>query len=218
MRHLIFTRYNEPSESIDKIIDSISPEIRIFVYDRGTEKLSFASSNRLTHIHDENKGREDGGYLRHIIHFYPQLSPNDSFVFSQMKYDDAPWENKGDFLSWANQDNITCYDSYTTTKIRCFLNSNCQGHVSMPYVWNLLFPLLVTPDYIDFFPCAIFRTCGSSILKRPIEFYKHLYELTSDPVNCQIHWGNGRGLELPWCLERFWETIFCSSSLEQINP
>ena len=78
-KQIIFTRYSESEKCILDVHNKT--DYKIFVYDRGKEKLNLPVSDRIIHIYDENNGREDGGYLRHIIDNYNNYSGIVVFLF-----------------------------------------------------------------------------------------------------------------------------------------
>ena len=242
-KSVVFTRYHEDGNAILSAYRDLPFDWKVYVYDRGVDKLILPKPNRLAHIIDSNKGREDGGYLKHIIDNYYKFKDKDIIVFSQARYNDMPYQHKGKFSEWIGNLGVEKYNSYISTVMRTFLYCDAPGnnHISMPDVWKIAFPSNPVPKFIDFHPCAIFATSGEAIRKRSIIFYKKFYELTSDPINCKIipiiknkpsisrsfaarkrgykkafstqeqETLRDNGLEIPWCLERYWETIFSSN-------
>jgi len=202
-KQIIFTRYSESEKCILDVHNKT--DYKIFVYDRGKEKLNLPVSDRIVHIYDENNGREDGGYLRHIIDNYNNYSG--IVVFSQADYGNHSWTQlDGAMDKWLNELSETSYKSYVVNKLSCDKDGN-PHHFGLPLetVWKKIFDK-DPPENYSFFPCSIFSTSWSTIRDYPIDFYKKIYDLTSIKNNSIIN--NHQGLQIPWCLERFWEYIF----------
>jgi hypothetical protein len=201
-KQIIFTRYSESEKCILDVY--ANTDYKIFVYDRGKQKLNLPLSDKIVHIYDKNNGREDGGYLRHIIDNYNNYSG--IVVFSQADYTNHDYTQlDGTIDKWLNELNETSYKSYVLNKIYCDKNGN-PDHPGLPLeiVWKKIFDKETPKDY-SFFPCSIFSTNWNTIRDYSIDFYKKIYELTSIKNNSTL---NKQGLQIPWCLERFWEHIF----------
>jgi hypothetical protein len=203
MKQIVFTRYGEPSTSIMDVYTNTNATV--FVYDRGSKKLELPSDSRLIHVHDENRGREEGGYLRHIIDNYDTISG--TVVFSQALNDNhsSHFTLDGNFSDWVNSLDNPVYKSYITRELNCSRDGS-PWHMGLPLEagWNHIFGSVPLPDQFTFFPCGIFATNAETIRKHPKEFYQNILDLVSRPENCVIH----SGLQLPWCLERLWGYIF----------
>jgi hypothetical protein len=221
---IVFARYRESDHWIMEAVGETS--CRIFVYDRGEDKLKLPVSDRLIHIEDENRGREDCVYLRHIVQNYSTIrgtiafsqadnrdglvGKNHYFGSIDLKEDNDP-EDGMPFTVWAKRleelernGESPCYKSHPRARFVCDLHGN-PHHPGLPLdqVWNMIFgPHRKAPEKIFFHPCAVFATSGDAIRKHDLYLYHKLHSISSSELG-----GSGR-LSFAWCIERLWEEIF----------
>ena len=221
---IAFARYRESDHWIMEAVKETN--CRVFVYDRGEEKLKLPISDRLIHIEDENRGREDCVYLRHIVENYntikgtiafSQADNSDPYVDKKHLYGSIDLKEENDpengmpFAMWAKRleeleknEKSPCYKSHYRARFVCDWHGNPHhGGLPLGQVWDMTFGSnRKAPDKIFFHPCSVFATSGDTIRKNSLDFYQKLYGISSSEL------GSRSGLCFAWCIERFWEEIF----------
>lgn len=186
MLDIVIAKYNENIEWVE----SIKGGNRIYIYDKSTNPLDGT-------IPLENKYREAGTYLHHIIKHYDEI--NENVLFLQGHPFDHIKVSKETLIELINkspeklrQDEIW--------KIHYSRGDGCPDGCGLPvgemYEWIGETPPL---ERYKFRAGAQYLITREEIKSRPRSFYERLFDNLNDEY--------GKGL-CPWTIERLWMYIW----------
>lgn len=177
---------------------------RVTVYDKGAEDPVLPQRHHLTRVQIPNRGREEYGYLRHILDRYDDLA--DITVFSQGKpFDHVPDFHKQLHALAFHQLAVADFhwlgfiiDEDDAEGRLLFQRWACNPEgdtLPMNEFWNELFAE-APPHVKTFYPSAHFAVTAECVRRRPREFYQRALQLSAELP----HAGH--------CFERAWDAVF----------
>lgn len=195
----VVARYNEDISWVSALVSRF-PGSKCTVYNKGRGDLEKSSTYDVVDL--ENVGRESHTYLRHVISTYSQESDEVTVFLQGHPFDhchgcelfDLVHSGVGKIMEGSLFENI---GTQMITIHRGVPTFHLSIERELSQTSQDLFGTSL-PESFQFSAGAMFVTCRSSVLKRPLLFYKKAVSMLDSDVNPV------RG----FCFERLWSLIF----------